>query len=133
RQAALGDPSGHLVSRLPVEPVCRPRLAHDVGYASNIERGHDRSERIGRRLHLPARREVVVARALVADRRGRDDHVAHREVRHENTGTTRRNEGAPTERDELVEPARCEWCANPTLRDCESLPFELDLEDWKDA
>ncbi len=89
REAALGHAPADLVSGLAVDPVRRPRLAGHVRDAMRVERGHDGLERIGRRGDFARGGQVVIARALVADGRRRNDDVANHETRDQDTGAGR--------------------------------------------
>src|SRR5205823_1501816 len=67
-ETTLRHPTLELSSRLPVEPVRRPGLPGDVRDRASSEDVLDRVDRCRRGLDLPGGGEVVIARALVADR-----------------------------------------------------------------
>jgi hypothetical protein len=93
------------------------------------QRGDDRGDGIGMGCNLPVRRQVVVARPFVADRRRGHDHVPEPQLGNENARATRSNERAASQGDELLEEARCEGRANARMHDREAAPTVVDLVD----
>jgi hypothetical protein len=129
RDTAFGNSSSYLRPCLAIERIGRPGLAGHVGHRMANQRRDDRGDGIGVSCDLPARRQVVVARPFVADRRRGHDGVPERQLGHENARAPRGNECATSEGDELLEEAGREWCANAGMHDRETASAVLDLVD----
>ena len=88
-------------SGLAVQSVGGPGRALDERHVVFSQGDADRVDRRRRRRDGPTVREVVVARALIAHGRRRDDHVAERDIRDQDPGAAARDERSATSGDQL--------------------------------